>query len=438
MNRLAWNLGWWLALCVLMPWEGWGAIPQASAIKTVRSTSRQFIIHGVPLENKGLSPEAHPTDAPIRIDPALLAVSCERIKAAFLTQLGLRDSWKGKIHLFIRFSRLNQKPIDIYPVYYQEGWQYQIALPDEVDPTQLARAMVQVLLLELANRRSGPRLSEVPLWLSEGLLHHLKAVSGRNLVLQPFSRITRQEARHTPWDEIKGHLQNRTPLTFNQLSMPTPDYLKGDSWEAYQASAHLLVNELLKLPQGRLSMVVFLQQLPAVLNWQTSFLAAFRNHFPRLLEVEKWWAITLVNFQHGEKLHGWSVEATMEKLDEILNLAVQIRQQPQDLPTPSRMSLQRILEQWDYQVQADLVRAKIQQLALLHLYSAPPLAPLVALYRDTLARYLDERNRAGVEPELKGRPIISAPLVLRQTIQRLDELDKQRQFAHNQIAGQKP
>src|SRR4051812_24620291 len=62
------------------------------------SLSKQFIIHSQP--RTGWLPSLGPNPDVVRLEPNLLAVSCERIKRALMKELGVSaDVWRGKIDL---------------------------------------------------------------------------------------------------------------------------------------------------------------------------------------------------------------------------------------------------------------------------------------------------------------------------------------------------
>jgi len=48
------------------------------------------------------------------------------------------------------------------------------------------------------------------------------------------------------------------------------------------------------LENGRACLREMLAQLPAFYNWQFAFLKGFQPWFQRPLDVEKWWALTVV------------------------------------------------------------------------------------------------------------------------------------------------
>ena len=51
---------------------------------------------------------------------------------------------------------------------------------------------------------------------------------------------------------------------------------------------------------------------------QSAFLNAYRLQFPRLLDVEKWWAVILVHFTGLDPTQAWSLPVTLQKLEEAL------------------------------------------------------------------------------------------------------------------------
>src|SRR5439155_10295094 len=94
-------------------------------------------------------------------------VTCERIKQALLRELALADLWRGRVYLEINSTlATNQAPI-VFAKPYLDGWQYQVELAPSIERPKLVRGLVQVLLLEIANRNAGLRSAEIPLWLSE-------------------------------------------------------------------------------------------------------------------------------------------------------------------------------------------------------------------------------------------------------------------------------
>ncbi|MBP8259517.1 MAG: hypothetical protein KA118_07610, partial [Verrucomicrobia bacterium] len=319
-----------------------GAEPKPSAPPAValRGSSQQFVIHGVPLAQR--TNAVGPAAGKVLLDPAVLAVTCERIKQALLQELRTPDRWRGAIHVMIGAPAVAAPPLTIGSRFTGARWQYQVWLPSEVTTEGLVRTMVQALLLEMANRQAGPRAVEAPFWLAEGLAQHLLQIAGPELVLEPGSRVVRIDLKAHPLQQVQAQVTTVDPLSFSQLSLPTSDTFAGEPWAAFRICSHLLVAELLRLPDGPQCLAEMLAILPRHYNWQTAFLRAFAGHFSRLLDVEKWWSLVLANAGGRDRLHGWDAPAALAKLDEILRFPAQVRYAAGDLPVSAQLTLQQV------------------------------------------------------------------------------------------------
>src|SRR5207302_5377602 len=119
----------------------------------------------------------------IELDPNVLAVTCERIKQALLRELTLADLWRGRVYVQINSAlSTNQAPL-VFAKPYLDGWQYQVELARSIEKPKLVSGLVQVLLMEIANRNAGLRSAEIPLWLSEGVAQTLVRESQADLVV---------------------------------------------------------------------------------------------------------------------------------------------------------------------------------------------------------------------------------------------------------------
>ena len=143
-------------------------------------------------------------------------------------------------------------------------------------------------------------------------------------------------------------MQSHSALTFAKLGDALPDPVPEETWKTFQACAQLFVSQLLLLPAGRATLVEMLYELPFYLNWQSAFLNAFRAQFPRLLEVEKWWAVVLVHFTGQDPTQAWSVPVALQKLDEILHPPVLVSRERKDMPQRAKLSVQQIISDWHY------------------------------------------------------------------------------------------
>src|SRR5437660_3443156 len=188
-----------------------GAASPTGPVRTVSSSTGQFIVRGPSISPVGTNSQGAEAGL-IELSPDILAISGERIKQALLRELTLGDLWRGRISLEISpVLSTNQAPI-IVAKPFTDGWQYQMELPRWIETPKLLRGLVQVLLLEIANRNAGLRSAEVPLWLSEGMSQHLIRSSEVDLILsQPqwnFNRVNiswqaRQGIRRDPLKEAR-------------------------------------------------------------------------------------------------------------------------------------------------------------------------------------------------------------------------------------------
>jgi len=301
------------------------------------------------------------------------------------------------------------------------------------------RAIVRVLLLEFSNRNASGRSAEIPLWLSEGLSEQMLAASTIDLVVQqpemgatgpPSGGTAREERKVNPLARVHDHLRGQPPLTLEELSWPAEEQLAGEQAELYRNSAQLFVHELLRLKDGRACLRAMLAGLARNLNWQTAFFRAFDAHFQRQLDLEKWWALQVVHFTgYGPAQHRSNAESCQE-LDAVMRTPVQVSVSSDTLPQHAEVSLQAIIEGWDYPRQRNALQAKIQQLWMLRLRVSPLAVTLVDNYRQVLEAYLSEAGKTGFAPATKPvRPAFRR--MVEQTIRQLDALDARRETLRN-------
>ena len=146
--------------------------------------------------------------------------------------------------------QVDNQPILIRAIRSPAGWNYHVDMPDEVDAPRLARALVEVLLCEYANRQAGERAVEFPPWLVPGLAAYLQSGPLDALVLSPNRPLQRVQVQKDPLAAVKARLQTNALLTVDQLNWPAADQFEAGRAAQYEASAHLLVRELLRLRGG--------------------------------------------------------------------------------------------------------------------------------------------------------------------------------------------
>jgi hypothetical protein len=415
------------------------ASAQFSPVETgsARSVSGQFIIIGSK-ENSPLarSPRFANDDSLVHIEPALLAVSAERIKESLWQELDIHGEWRGKIYFALHPARSLDEDVIIISNPSAGGWSYQVQLPDVLSRTRFTRAMTGVLLLEYANRSAQSHSAEIPAWLTDGLSQQLLAEEPAAMILSSPDKIidgltqNRTVATQRPSDALDGArrvLQNNSALTFGQLSWPNDAQLDGDDDGVYRASAQVFTGALLGLKNGPDHLRAMLADLPGCYNWQTAFQNAFQENFPRPLDLEKWWALQVVGFVARDSGPVWTPAASRAQLDAILGVPVEIRSASNSLPERAEISLQAVIRNFDQPQQAAIFAVKLRELELAQFRMTAPLAALAGGYRRAVADYLEQGKTAESVRSAAAHPQAASQKVnARDTLKKLDELDAQR------------
>ncbi len=369
----------------------------------------------------------------ILLEPTLLAVSCERIKQKLWLELGVNTPWRGRIYLNLHSTRSPDERVILVSEKFTDGWNYRMELPNLINRDRYLRAMVQALLLELSNRSARDRTAEVPAWLAEGLARELRAAYEMELFLPPpkwnvrgltIGPLLVKDAQWSnPLERAQKQLRTRPPLTFDQLSWPAEGQLDGAAGEVYRCNAQLLVNHLMSLPDGPANLRAMLETLPRYYNWQTAFLNAFRSDFSSLLEVEKWWALQVVQFTGRDLSQTWPADESWRRLDEILHAPVDVRTDKTELPLHAEITLQSVLRQRESAQQIQLLQRKLRDLDLLRLRTAAEVRPMVDDYRQVLQNYLQKR---GTSVTVAQSGVVVSQQT-EETIRQLNALDARRE-----------
>lgn len=384
----------------------------------VVSRSGQFIITGSDVA--GRPPGAG--SAAVHLDAALLTVSCERIKQALLNTLNIPDQWQGKIRIVLYPFQQADEDLVVTCERFNDGWSYRVELPDAIEPQRLVRVITQVMLLEMANRHAPEQSAVLPLWLAEGMPQLLLLNSDLELVL-PFlapgagnpgtTRTTQRNFRPAdPLKRLREKLGQQPPLALDELAAPPDDILAGDRAEFFRTSALAFVHELVGLKNGGANLAAMLPELPWDPDWRIGFLKVFRSQFPRELDLAKWWALQSCYIVGTTPAKTWTRAESLAKLDEILRCPLQVQTSTNDEPFYTDIPLQTWLRESAAPAQNQLLREKINLLAVLRVRSAMNLAGLIEQYRQVLETYLRdsgaENSRPAAPPANAGRhPAIS-------------------------------
>lgn len=367
-------------------------------------------------------PRANGSTEFVELDPALLAIGCERLKDALLFELGAGDTWRGRVEVLINSSLPEGDEPYLVATRNRDGWIYDLEVPRKAKPDRLLRALVHVLLLEMANRNATSESAEVPLWLVEGMTAHLRAFNLPTFLVQEKVTMLGNRIKLDALDLVRTHLRTQQALSFESLSWPDSEQVAGRAANIFHDSAQLLVYELLHLKNGRAELHNMVLALPTHKNWQLTFLAAFRPHFQKLLDVEKWWALTCVGFAGSQATEKWSTEETRKRLQDLLDVPVDVHVSANHMPAPAEITLQEVIEHWDRPAQTAALERTIGGLQLLRWHCAPEFEKTVAAYATTLQNYLHDRDH--------GSHIFRSREALKKNACReLDKLDAQRDAA---------
>jgi hypothetical protein len=380
----------------------------------------------------------------LTLDPALLAVSCDRIKAELLRELNMPDQWRGKIFVMVRPARSANDPIFVVPQKLGNTWHCGVELPDAVDRNRLVEAVVRATLMEMANRNAKEQPTELPEWLPRGFSRQLMGAAEMKLILRPprkpesggYINLSRETAdfsdsplasaipthKSNPLSEASEVLRTNAPLTFDELSWPTDEQLSGNGADVFGSSAQLFVSQILRVKNGPECLRNMLAEMPGYLNWQLAFQHAFEGTFPTPLDVEKWWALELSQFNGRDLLHLLTAAESAKQLDAVFQFPIQV-QIGAGAPMRTDMTLQTIIRGWSRPRQMETLKSKIWELGVLRLRIAPEFMPLVDQYRLVLQDYYKKRS-------VSTRILIQVGLIadksIDETVARLDALDVQR------------
>jgi hypothetical protein len=407
-----------------------GAQLPSSDLVSMRSHSGQFIAYAARSARlpPALSSLATNQDF-VQLEPTLATVSCERIKQLLLRELNVTAPWRGTIYLVLYPAGGANDTITITSESFKDGWQYRVEIPSLVERPRYVRAIVQVLLLELANRSTRERGAEIPLWLIEGFSQLLLATSEVEIILSPpgatpnglkFSASFVASHKQPLQQQVNQKLGARPPLTFEALSWPSEqDLTDGAGGQVYRSSAQLFVSELLRFPDGRACLQRMLTRLSQHYNWQFAFLEAFRTHFERPLDVEKWWALAITQAGGRRAVPTWPVTESWQKLDQAIHAAAQIRTSNNELPLRAEVSLQTMIRDWDFTRQTQALGNTLRELGLLRMHIAQEYTGLVQDYSQAIEAYLQQSDRGAANSPFAG-------LAAEAAILRLNVLDARR------------
>jgi hypothetical protein len=387
----------------------------------------------------------------VDLNPELVAVSCERVKDALNLALGAPGSGGRRIHVTIASGGPAGAQPRLISTRYLDGWQHHVTLPTPIEEPVFARALVNVLLLQMVDRAGGAEPGEIPHWLATGLTLEVQAWNPHLLVREGVRGLNLERRMPDPLERARAVLATRPVLSFDELSWPTAAELGGERREAFDQSAHLFVHRLLRLREGATSCRRFLSGLSGRLNWQTAFLQAYSAHFANALAVEKWWAVNVVSFAGRDQWQMWPLDTALARLDEAVRVPARVTTGRDALPGDTMVTLQTVVGQWTGSQQREAVQGAIQKLTRARMAVPPALLSVVDGYLGVLdavgkrasspayGHTIDPLGRISqpLAPGVLGRPGVGptvvpgiGPMDTRDLVSRLNALDAERASLH--------
>jgi hypothetical protein len=370
----------------------------------------------------------------VQLEPTLLTVSAERLRQHLCREIGDTSPWSGRVLFSLHPTKSLEAPARLRAEWQGNGWQYQVSLPDYIQHDRFIRTLVEVNLMEMADRDSAGRTTEIPIWLTEGLTGILLVSHSIEIILPP-PRLQVRGVSTTPWSvQTKSYqplalahaqLQTNAPLTIEQLSWPAPNSLSGRRGQTYRNCSQLLVTQLLRLPEGPALLNAFIHDLGRHYNWQVAFLGTYQAQFSSMLDFEKWWALQVAHFTGRELGATYAYGDSVLRLKQAVLFPVEVRLQTNDLPLHGAMRLQTVIQERDLQQQQRAINRTLTELNLLRARIAPELIGLLDDYRLTLENYLRNRNRSGIYLPRGINRQVALNAVVRRTLQALDQLDEE-------------
>lgn len=389
-------------------------------VESFLNQSGQFVVHGstVPFRPP---PDYTNNPAIIELEPQLIVVTAERTKRVLSQTLRASDEFQDKIHISVLDRAPVGQPVTVVSQVHPDGFVYKAGFPARIEAMQFARGLMQVILLEYANR-GGKRAAELPFWLVEGLTRQVVTAVEPAYVLNR-KPMTIETVGYDRLGTTRSFLETNSPLSAQELSFPRLAGAGEEARSRFEASAHLLVNRLLALPNGPALMSRFLRALPQTLNWQTAIFAVYKDYFDGPLSFEKWWMMNWLEFRKRQNPEHWPLALTLDRLDALLLSSMEVRAGTNNIPGQRLAKVQEILQSTDFSVQRELLGQKVQQMFFMTVNVPTSVLPLWSAYQNTLDSYLQKRSQLDHQPGLKSEPEQRLQALIKSTINALDELD---------------
>ena len=351
-SRRAW---WWLAAALLAAGGAHAAVTNRVLVTTV-SSSREFIVH-----------------APNALVSSALCAYAERIKHEWLQRLDTQDAWRDVIVFVIREREdsLANAPVlmaELFQVEPRLKYQLTFVVPPAPDDATLVAAIVGLLCAEAANRdqprpRDVPYIgAPIPVWLAEGIAQSILGRPDQLLAV-----VCRSASGSRP----------QTAMELMRVMQ-----IPGDAADRslYRANAWLLVEGLLRLPNGTRKLQQLLAELGATKTFARAFESVYGSEFPDTPALEKWWSDQQTRARETSVAANFTAADTARRLDGLLTVEAE--------PHPAFDQLWRYYEQpW----LKPWLRDRSISLEVLNAYGQTLYRPVVAKYAEAITQLLDQK-----------------------------------------------
>ncbi|MDA7618054.1 MAG: hypothetical protein P8L18_11705 [Verrucomicrobiota bacterium] len=412
------------------------ALSHVALTETLQSRSGQFLVSWV--KDFAYTPRPNALERSqgmVALTPELIALTAEQTKDAVLQALGVRDTWRHKIRITLSTRQGVQAPFIAIPMRYSDGWGYRVLLKPKIEEDAWIKHLIHVILLEIVNRPSPEKMCDPPAWLVEGMRAYVvhSAIVDPSLTVEDMVVVgaeNRQLGNPVPsflkresTFQAKAFFRSNSPLSAAQLfqadvaTQTTPGFRHG---------AHLMFRELCLMPQGKVSMIRFIEMMPRFLNWQTAFHKSHQDTFPNMLGLEKWWAVLTASITQYNEGRRWNMKRSLDELGRILNPPAKIATDPGTLPQWQTVPFKEVIASWGAEERSLQIKHFTRQLEILKANSLFEVVPVIEGYLEWMQGFGDALGRVGFDPLQRGQLVLREGQIIRRATEQLERLEQER------------
>ena len=325
------------------------------------SPTRQFIIYGADGRSRGE-----------------ISALAERTKSNLLAVLKRRDDWKIAVVINLQARTANLPEIPATELRFSQTetglkLQLDLAISREMNPAAIEHELARVILLEMIYRNqtgiaSGEVYVDPPNWLVDGLL--ASAPNQEHAALAA--------ALCVPLRTI----------SFAEFLSQRAELLDSAGKELYRAYSFVLVQSLLRSPNGRVQLGHYIDNLALASN---DGLADLRAAFPTISGWEETWQSGIAGAKDSPDSGLLTFSQSEERLNQILSAKL-----PAADGRKKAMSLEDFSGAKPSVAQRTALQKLSQQLLLLAARANPALRPVIQDYQQIASQLALGKNRAVV------------------------------------------